>query len=402
MSISKIVNDSKCVSCGLCNSVCPVNAITLKYIPKKGVYEPDIDTAKCINCDKCEKLCPTNTERSKSLLGPFISGYLAHAKNQKIREDSTSGGIINRLVEFLIAGEYVEAVVMVEHDVDSPIEASAKIITKKEVQNLGEIPREYASRYVVVPVLENLIEMFTKYKKIAVVGTPCQIRAVNKLNIPNDVEIFKIGITCSGGMRYIATEEYKRMSGLENAKMYYRGKGWPGKNSLVTDEKCVEYGHQGSLFERMFSSQIFKIKGCRHCSDHYAECADISFCDFWNSQEMKKEHLGNSCVIIRSRKAESIFNELIRSGRAEIVRQLNIDEIIATQISVLKAKKGNMSTKLKYKLFIKLVDFTFKCKIYKIFNYKIYCKLASIYLKMCRASKLDENLSKSVTVSQKG
>lgn len=397
MSISEIVKNSKCVSCGLCSSVCPVDAITLKYLPKKGVFEPEIDFKKCVNCEKCEKFCPTKAEKSKSLLGPFISGCLAHAKDKKIRENSTSGGIINRLVEFLLAGEYVEAVIMVVHNTHSPIEASAQIITKQEVKELEKSPREFASRYIVVPVLENLTETLAKYKKIAVVGTPCQIRAINNLNTTG-TKIFKIGITCSGGMSHIATEEYKRMSGLENAEMYYRGKGWPGKNSLITDEKTLEYDHQGSLFERMFSSQVFKIKGCRSCGDHFAECSDISFCDFWNPQEMKNEGLGNSCVIIRTQKAQDIFNELHKSGKAEIVRQLNTDEIIATQISVLKAKKGNVSSTKKYKLFIKMIDFVFKFRIYKIFNFKIYRKLASIYLKMCREGKLDENLSQAIPV----
>ena len=44
----------------------------------------------------------------------------------------------------------------------------------------------------------------------------------------------------------------------------------------------------------MFSSQIFKNPACRECHDHFAEYSDISFCDFWNEEERRKEKEGNS------------------------------------------------------------------------------------------------------------
>jgi ferredoxin len=42
----------KCIYCGGCTSVCPVNALELKetYI--------DIDQKKCIKCANCVKFCP--------------------------------------------------------------------------------------------------------------------------------------------------------------------------------------------------------------------------------------------------------------------------------------------------------------------------------------------------------
>lgn len=45
-------NPDKCISCGGCTSVCPVNAITLKN------GEISIDQEKCTECGACIKLCP--------------------------------------------------------------------------------------------------------------------------------------------------------------------------------------------------------------------------------------------------------------------------------------------------------------------------------------------------------
>lgn len=387
MNIANVVDEEKCVSCGLCKSICPVEAIELKYKKNKGLFVPFIRTDKCIDCGKCRKYCAAETEKSNSLLGPMTVGYLAHAKLANIREGATSGGVVNRVISYLLKENYVEAVILVKHDINSFMEASAKILTKAEADDLDNNPREYSSRYVLVPVLERIKEAFQRFSKIAIVGTPCQIKAINKVPHSN-VELWKIGIACSGGMSYVATEEYKRVSGLSDSQMFYRGNGWPGQNTLICEDKRLDFNHQGSLFERMFSSQIFKNIGCRNCSDQFAEYADISFCDFWNSNELKTEKIGNSCVIVRNKKAEKIINELVENNEIKIVKQLGEEEIIASQKTVLRAKKGDLCEKRQYKIFCFIIDCIYNSKLYKFFNIKAYDKIAYFYFRLCRNSQL--------------
>lgn len=188
-----------------------------------------------------------------------------------------------------------------------------------------------------------------------------------------------IGITCSGGMSYKATTEYKRVRNLQSAKMFYRGDGWPGKNSLVTDEKCVSANHSGSLFERMFSSQIFKNTGCRYCKNHFAENADISFCDFWNKNEMASEQEGNSCVIVRTQRAHDLLQRMQDDNYIEIVRKLTEEEIEAGQMHVLKVKKGKPQRIRSYRVFMRMIDFVFCHGFYKLFGLKTYQRICHIY-----------------------
>lgn len=206
--------------------------------------------------------------------------------------------------------------------------------------------------------------------------------------VKENADIFKIGITCSGGMSYKATEEYKRSQGLKISAMYYRGDGWPGKNCLLSSNKTIESDHQGSLFERMFSSQIFKNPGCRNCRDHFAENADISFCDFWDRREMSVEKEGNSCVITRNERLEGIFSKLQDEGYVEIVRELNEKEVINSQYQVLLAKKGDIREKKQFRLFMRVVDYIFKHRIYKLFSIRIYKKFCTYYNRMCRNSHI--------------
>ena len=187
----------------------------------------------------------------------------------------------------------VDRVLMAGYDKNSRIETSGFWITK--YNDLAENPRNYASRYVIAPILEKLKDYSNK-EKIAVVGTPCQIRAISNWGGIQNNKVFRIGITCSGGMSYKATEQYKQIQHCKTGKMYYRGDGWPGKNSLQENEMTIEFDHLGSLFEVMFSSQIFKNPACRECHDHFAEYADISLCDFWNSEERIKEKEGKKIL----------------------------------------------------------------------------------------------------------
>lgn len=47
------VDQTKCVGCGACMSVCPVNAISINNEGKA-----QIDQTKCIKCCSCNSVCP--------------------------------------------------------------------------------------------------------------------------------------------------------------------------------------------------------------------------------------------------------------------------------------------------------------------------------------------------------
>jgi len=48
------INKEKCVGCGICVNICPVNAISIED------GKASIDQEKCIHCGKCLNICPTN------------------------------------------------------------------------------------------------------------------------------------------------------------------------------------------------------------------------------------------------------------------------------------------------------------------------------------------------------
>lgn len=384
MNINLTLKNNLCASCGMCVSNCTRNAIYMEYSKKEGIYLPQIDKEKCTNCGLCYLRCPMNkNEKQNTVLGKYTMLCLAHSLDYNVRNDSTSGGVINTLVRFLIEKEYVDCVLMTSYNKGNIIETDSIEITKENLYEICENPRNYASRYVVNPILSHYKECKNKYKKLALVGTPCQIRA---LGLSKEENVFKIGITCSAGQRYIATEEVKRKKGFTNSAIFYRGDGWPGNNSLIQDKTKKSEKHTGSLFECMFSSQIFKNSACDKCYDHFAEESDISFCDFWSQDEMKNEKVGNSCVIARTDKASDIIKQMREEGYIDIVKELIAKEVIETQKSVLIAKKTEIRNSSKYKIYKKIIKLIFNTKIYRLFNKRVYRKLGSIYRKIINSN----------------
>ncbi len=53
------INREKCIGCGGCVSICPVDAIELK---NKTI---NIDEEKCIECGKCVEFCPAGALKLK-------------------------------------------------------------------------------------------------------------------------------------------------------------------------------------------------------------------------------------------------------------------------------------------------------------------------------------------------
>lgn len=54
-----IYNYSQCQQCGVCEMVCPKQAISMKFL-ENGTHTVSIDDEKCIKCQRCVKCCPSN------------------------------------------------------------------------------------------------------------------------------------------------------------------------------------------------------------------------------------------------------------------------------------------------------------------------------------------------------
>ena len=183
------------------------------------------------------------------------------------------------------------------------------------------------TKYVRVSVIAPLLDALQKGKRrIAVVGTPCQIRAVRKLQrqgyfnekFPHS-EIFLIGLFCFESFDYESfSSRIKELFGIDlnRAEKMQIAKG---KFIVAVDGK--EY----SCRVRELENQV--RAGCGFCDDLVSRLADISIGSIGSAD-------GYSTVIVRSERGEKLL-EAAMFSRREVSR----DEIV--KLAGIKKKNAD-------------------------------------------------------------
>lgn len=143
--------------------------------------------------------------------------------------------------------------------------------------------------------------------KTAMVGTPCQILAGNKINkyeketggSPIDV---KIGLFCMENFSYTYLEKFLKENNIElyDVKGFRIDKGY----FIVSLSKGEDFKIP------VKKTEIFTRKNCNICTDYTADTSDISVGSVGSDK-------GYSTVIIRTEKGQEIINECIKGGYLE-------------------------------------------------------------------------------------
>ncbi len=94
-----------CCGCGACAEICPKKCIALRE-DEEGFLYPHTDVSLCIDCHLCEKVCPVINRFERPAAFPEGGNepptFAAQARNDEIREASSSGGIFTVLGEEII------------------------------------------------------------------------------------------------------------------------------------------------------------------------------------------------------------------------------------------------------------------------------------------------------------
>jgi coenzyme F420 hydrogenase subunit beta len=191
------------------------------------------------------------------------------------------------------------------------------------VDETESILQAKGTKYVRVSVIAPLLDALNRGKRrIAVVGTPCQIRVVRKLQKQgyfNDAEIFLIGLFCFESFDYESLKSHIRVLfgiDLDSAEKMQIAKG----KFIVTVG-----GKEYSCPVRELKNQV--RAGCPFCYDLVSRLADISIGSIGSPD-------GYSTVIVRSERGERLL-EAVQFER----REINRDDIV--KLAAIKKKNAD-------------------------------------------------------------
>lgn len=329
-----------CHYCGTCIGVCPTGAISATDgLPRL--------TGKCIDCGLCFDGCPGieffypefneylfNGSKPHEEIGNFRSIYIGHSTDGTIRNKASAGGVVTAILSGLLKRGKITGAVVVGMDKVKPWEPEVKI-----VNTVDDILGAAQSKYTMIPLNAILREIGNVKGNVALVGLPCHIHGIRKLQKMKCESVEKIkyciGIFCGYNLDRKATDFLISRLKIKREDIYsleYRGGGWPGGFLIKTKD-----GRSHFLKKDIYNylELIFTPRRCLLCPDLTNEFADISIGDAWNKFLDKR---GWSTIIIRTQKGEELFDQAVEGGDIKVISS-DMSKVEESHAHLIASKK---------------------------------------------------------------
>ncbi|MBS7620098.1 Coenzyme F420 hydrogenase/dehydrogenase, beta subunit C-terminal domain [Candidatus Bathyarchaeota archaeon] len=235
----EVIEKNLCSMCRGCVTFC--SASTLEAIAiLKG--KPDyINEKNCLSCGICYAICPRTSSLENSLrerynyslpIGSYKSIYSLRSKDLQIQEVATDGGFVTGFLKYLMDEKIIDGALISRREGlmnNQPMLAmSFKYLLKGAGSSLAvssslEDLNIYTTYIPSLLMLKGLGEFPTR---IAVVGTPCQITTIRKMQllkiVPSNIVNFTVGLFCyenfhftEDGRKFLEEKINARMSDIE-------------------------------------------------------------------------------------------------------------------------------------------------------------------------------------------
>jgi coenzyme F420 hydrogenase subunit beta len=358
-TIEKVVLDELCTGCGTCIGICPLSAIEMTKDERKGIYLPKVDDS-CNECGLCLEVCPGHAVDFKELnadvfgrqiedrlIGNYINSYVGHSRNEDIRFNSGSGGVITALLGFALDEGIIDGALVTKMCDGNPLQPEAFIARTSE-----EIAAAAGSKYCPVAANTALEQILKANGEYAVVGLPCHIHGVRKAEMRSrklkERVILHLGVFCSHTTNILGTEfflEKLNVPKSDVARLAYRGQGWPGMMTIELRTGATKLVPYLEYAKSIHNSNLFSPTRCLLCADGSAEFADISFGDPW-LPEFRDEKVGSSLVITRSNKGEQILWQAEQKGVVHLT-PIATTQAVRAQRGLIYTKKVGLGPRIK-------------------------------------------------------
>lgn len=334
--VSIVFDNEVCCNCGWCSSVCPVDAITVT------ADSLEIDDNVCMKCGLCFSVCPRSfsieqaykaiKKLDKSLkfsekIGAYVNTYSGTTTKEEIKKVRQDGGVVTSLLEYLLENKLVDAIIAVQHSKD---------LWKPEpviVEDVKDLYKTGGTKYANSPSLA-IIDEARNYERLAVVGVPCMMKAIEKATMfPSGLPFFnnikyKIGLFCMESFSYdeiinLVKDKFKKNINYLTKMNIDKGKFIINLNS--GEEMAVD----------LKEIQEYARHTCHFCEDLTSDYADISVGSIGSQA-------GWSSVITRSKEGDEVYMGATDDGLIESqnLKEVKPGQFLVERIAGVKRKKS--------------------------------------------------------------
>ncbi|TFF89253.1 MAG: 4Fe-4S dicluster domain-containing protein [Promethearchaeota archaeon] len=311
----EVIDRGICSGCRACIAVCSKGIISFEdEKPSLNSY----NEKDCYDCELCYSVCPRSSQMldeieayigNQEIIGPTIKICSGKSKLEEVRTGAQDGGIVTSILLDLFDYHFIDGAIVIKNEnwMAKPV-----LITDRNelVQCEGTVyaynsPLQLFKEYEKIKNKIKEIKHGVDLPRLAIVGLPCQIKAIRKMKllspgegiIPSDLILITIGLFCFENFdykRFISLITKKAQIDLnEIVKMDISS----GKLYLNQSD-----GSQKSIPVKDLSDAM--RNGCSFCKDFTNKFADISVGSVGSSS-------GYSTVIIRTEIGEKFYTHTL-------------------------------------------------------------------------------------------
>ncbi len=314
----EVVEPGVCAACYGCVSFCTANELNVLTIKdEKPVY---CDEKNCLEDGICYLICPRTADLDKAIEAKFqfeapIGSYVAvrslRTTNRKISKVCCDGGVVTSFLKFLLDTKRIDGAVLSKREglwnnqptivtnFEDLLECAGSSFAQSEsVRDLGDLTT-YA------PVFSALKgSSLQDLMRLAVVGTPCQILTIRKMQllriVPSHLVHLTIGLFC-----------------FENFLMQEDGRKYLANKIGGDLDQIVKINLKDDLIVTLRDGRTTHIdlddlgplvrSACLACTDFSNYAADISVGGLGSAQSY-------TTVLVRNRTAQGLINQAVNQG----------------------------------------------------------------------------------------
>ncbi len=248
-------------------------------------------------------------------LGQFDQCFLGYAGDEEVRRGAASGGAVSAvLIELLESGRIEGALVSRLRPKNGRLEPETWIARSRE-----EILSAQTSIYLDFPLVPHILRMKELAGRYAVVGLPCQLAAVRRLERkhPELAErmAYRLGLLCGHATKRRLLDRVLQKKGIPQDQIEdfaFRRGHWRGRTYVrLKDGREITFPflHFG-IYQNLW---LYCARRCLACEDHFAEQSDMSFGDAW-LPELKSHPIKHSIFLSRTPECSELFHQMLAKG----------------------------------------------------------------------------------------
>lgn len=255
-NLRKVVMESKCSNCSACVAACPRGLRVVSYNSTPDFPEWQED---CIDCGFCVRACPRWNYSPLSGLGSYVEAIAVKSK----RFSGQDGAAVTEILVSAMEAGIVDTALVVGRDENwKPFAYLAR--------NVDEVVKASGTKYSLAYPLSALKGLKGKgEEKIAVVGTPCVVSGVRKLQLEMGKFARKVklvvGLFCMENFYYPDLVKFLENKGVDVREV---------EKMDIKKGKFVVYPQDISFPVKELDEIV--PPGCRVCQDFTAVESDVS------------------------------------------------------------------------------------------------------------------------------